>query len=160
MSRPSIGWSVGAAALLGVLIFSEPALAQFADSTRRSMGNLAPNPSRRSMGNLNPNPSQRSMGNLRPEIRQSQTPESLDSGSATVVLPNPHYPGYYHRPGYYYGPRAVYPGYGSYVYPYGYASDYHHPLGYYHGYYVAPPPLFMPAQTLFGPQATRRFMGR
>ncbi|NLD95457.1 MAG: hypothetical protein GX639_22630 [Fibrobacter sp.] len=160
MSRPWIGWSVGAAVLLGVLIFSELALAQFADSTRRSMGNLAPNPSRRSMGNLAPNPSRRSMGNLLPETRRSPAPESSDSGSATVVLPNPYYPGYYYSPGYYYAPYAVYPGYGPYVYPYGYARDYYHPRGYYHRYYVAPPPLFVPAQTLFGPQATRRFMGR
>ncbi|MGI6419965.1 MAG: hypothetical protein ACOX1P_30380 [Thermoguttaceae bacterium] len=159
MSRPWIGGAVGAAALLGVLIFSELALAQFADSTRRSMGNLDPNPSRRSMGNLDPNPSRRSMGNLRPETRQSQAPESLDSGSATVVVPNPYYPGYYYSPGYYYAPRAVYPGYGPY-YPYGYARDYYWPRGHYYRYYVTPPPLFVPAQTLFGPQATRRFMGR
>ncbi len=147
MSRPRIGWSVAAVALLGVLIFSELALAQFADSTRRSMGNLDPNPSRRSMGNL------------RPETRKSQSPESSDSGSATLVVPNPYYPGYYYSPGYYYAPYAVYPGYGPY-YPYGYARDYYWPRGHYYRYYVVPPPLFVPAQTFFGPQATRRFMGR
>jgi hypothetical protein len=57
-------------------------------------------------------------------------------------------PGYYggdYLPGYGYG-------YGHYPYPYGYPHlHWHGPLYY--------PPVYMPAENLFGPQATRRFLG-
>lgn len=155
MCRSRIGLAWGVAVLAGVLISSELAMAQFADSTRRSMGNL------------NPNPSRRSMGNLRPEVEQSQTHQPSGSGIGTVAVPSPFYPGYsyspgyyYYDPGYYYVPGAVYPGYGPYAYRYGYPRNYHYPPGYYYRYYTVPPPMLVPSQMLFGPQATRRFMGR
>lgn len=147
MRRAWIGGAIGVAALVWVLISSELVVAQFADSGRRSMGNL------------NPNPPRRSMGNLRPEAERSQTPQQPGSGSVTVVTPNPYYPGYYYDPGYYYAPYGVYPGYVPYGYPYGYARNYYYVPGYYYRYYALPP-VVLPWQMFYGPQATLRFMGR
>jgi hypothetical protein len=100
----------------------------------------------------------RSTGNLRPDsptggraIQGSNRGQSAPGPS--VVIPPPAYyayPRYRRYPGYYrYYPRGSYGYYPYYGVPYGYRS-------YRYGYR---PPIFLPAETLYGPRAMRRFMG-
>lgn len=65
------------------------------------------------------------------------------------------YPNYSYDP--YYGYGYSYDSYGSYGYPYQYPYSYSTP--YYNNYYYNPPPIFMPAEQLFGPLAVQRFLG-
>ena len=99
------------------------------------------------------NDHRRSMGNLRPD---SYTAGQAVHGSGrispqqrtrTVVVPQPYYvnPSYH----YYHGYPSYYPRYYGYYPQYGYG---------YRGY-MYPPPVAIPAETLYGPQAVRRFMG-
>ena len=105
--------------------------------------------------------SRRSMGNLRPDSYTAgqavQGSGRFSSpGAPAVVVPQPYYRSYPH-PRYYQRYRPYYnPG------VYGYYPDYSVPY-YYGGYgyrgYGYLPPVFLPAETLYGPQAIRRFMG-
>jgi len=99
----------------------------------------------------------RSMGNLRPEANtagraiQGSTPYRAPSRSR-VYAPSPVYP---------YGSGYVPYGSGYGYYPpyQGYYPTYRgYPRGYYRGY-LYPPPIYLPAERLYGPQAVKRFMG-
>ena len=72
--------------------------------------------------------------------------------TTTIVIPQPYY---YRVPySYYYGPyRPYYPG------GYGYYPRYVAPYSYYGPRYIYPPPVAIPAESLYGPRAVRRFMG-
>ena len=110
---------------------------------------------RRSMGNLRPSQPdldlRRSMGNRRP-LSSVEGPAPHGNGANGVRLddvigprhPRKHrYHGHRYRPHYYppYGhPYYVYPPYYGYRYPY-YA------------------PIYIPAETMYGPQALKRFLG-
>ena len=111
-----------------------------------------------------PDDTRRSMGNLRPDHRtaapaiQGSPPPRVGIRRRPVpYLPPPNYvvpyPGY--GPGYWYDEPYYPPGYGydpylPYPYPY--------PPPYYWGpRYI--PPVFIPAERLFGPEAMKRFMG-
>jgi len=87
----------------------------------------------------------RSMGNLRP------TPPAAQGTNRTIiVVPQPYYIGY--GSPYYPGYRPYYPG------GYGYYPYYQVPYPYYRGPIVYPP-IYVPAEPLYGPRALRRFMG-
>ena len=85
----------------------------------------------------------RSMGNKRPTPPATQGPNRT-----VIVVPQPYYGGYGHP--YYHGPH--------YPHGFGYYPYYHAPSPYYRGPIVYPP-IFVPAETLYGPRALRRFMG-
>lgn len=106
----------------------------------------------------------RSAGNLRPEsrtaggaIQGSPPPASSSSAQRYVPAPAVVYPyspyssGYYYPPGY--GYPSPYYGYNYYRRPYGYR------VPRYYGGYLYAPPVYLPSQRLFGPQAVKRFMG-
>ena len=100
----------------------------------------------------------RSMGNLRPDSytagRAVQGSNRFSpGGTRTVVVPQPYYGGYPHP----YGYRPYYRSYRPGVY--GYYPYYPTPYPYYYRPYVYPPPVFIPAETLYGPRAMRRFFG-
>jgi len=113
------------------------------------------NDHRRSMGNLRPD--HRTAG---PAIQGSPPPESSRRQGRMHHRPaHPgHYPSYdygyghgysdpYYRPGYRYHPYRV-DTFTSYPYPA------HPPY-----YWRYPPPIYLPAETLYGPEAVKRFMG-
>jgi hypothetical protein len=105
------------------------------------------NDHRRSMGNLRPD--HRTAG---PAIQGSPPPRSERHRRWRPSHPvrpgyHPHYGhgyGYYYPPGYVYDPYYVYPP------PYPPYSPY---------YWRYPPPVYLPAETLYGPEAVKRFMG-
>lgn len=137
MVRRMILLSLGAATLVFVLAMSSEAFAQFSDAQRRSTGNKNPSPPRHSPGNFPPGqPNYYSSHG-----QQSSGSRGQSSGSTTVVVPNPYYPGWYYPavPAY---PVPVYPPYGrGHVYVpapgYYYAPSYN-PYYYRPGYYVVP----------------------
>jgi len=121
----------------GVLIAVEALAADPADDYRRSMGNLRPD-----------------SRTAAPAIQGSPPPRS--SGSAQRVVPAPSYGYPTYHPGYSpYYPGYSYPSYGYYP---NYSRYYRYPRVYYRGY-LYPPPVYLPAERLYGPQAVRRFMG-
>lgn len=134
MFRRVIGVILGIA-VLAVALGSEAAWGQSTDMSRRSMGNLSADPPRRSMGNFPPgHPNYYSEHGVQPSHSDRRS-----SGRATVVIPNPSYPGWYYPavPAY---PVPVYPPYGrghiyvpapGYYYSPGYVPYYYRP-----GYYV------------------------
>jgi len=92
----------------------------------------------------------RSMGNLRPSTPPSQTPQSPPAAGHRHRH-NPSYAPYYPRyGGVYRDPYYHDPYYDNYDYRYGYP---HRRPRYYRG------PVFLPAETLYGPGAVQRFMG-
>lgn len=113
----------------------------------------------RALGDDASSDSRRSMGNLRLDSREAgQAIQGVQprgtTRSRTVVVPRPVYPYGGYSP-YYSGYPGYYsPGYGYYPYPpsYGYPR-------FYHRGYLYPPPVYLPAERLYGPQALRRFMG-
>lgn len=127
MLRPTILLKAGVAALVVFLAAGAEAMGQFSDSQRRSIGNLDPNPPRRSMGNFPPGQPNYDSSPRRPSSNsQGQSP-----GGATVVVPNPYYPGWYYPPVPAY--RApVYSPYGRVYVP---APGYYYAPGYYPYYY-------------------------
>ena len=129
MFRPAIFSGLGIAVLAIVFAWSGEACSQSSDSTRRSMGNLHPDPPRRSMGNFPPG-----QPNYYSQQRsQSSGSQGRSSGGTTVVVPNPYYPSWYYPavPAY---PVPVYPPYGrGHIYvP---APGYYYGPGYYPYYY-------------------------
>jgi hypothetical protein len=103
------------------------------------------------------NDSRRSMGNLRPDAytagRAIQgSNRVLRRGTPTLVIPRPQ-PYYGYAYPYYYGYDPYYPP------VYGYRPYYRAPYPYYSRGYVYPPLIAVPAETLYGPRAVRRFMG-
>ena len=134
MLRPAIFVGLGVTALVFMLVLNDEAFAQSSSSHRRSTGNKNPNPPRRSMGNFPPGqPNYYSNQGRRSSGSQGQL-----SGRATVVVPNPYYPGWYYPavPAY---PVPVYPPYGRghvYVPAPGYYGPGYYP--YYRPGYVVP----------------------
>ena len=128
MLRPAIflGSVVGMFVLLFAL--SGEAFGQSSNDHRRSMGNKSSNPPRRSMGNF-PSGQPNYYSN---QGRRSSGSRGYSRGGATVVVPNPSYPGWYYPavPAY---PVPVYPPYGN-GYTYVPAPGYYAP-GYYPYYY-------------------------
>lgn len=112
---------------------------------------------RRSMGNLRPD-----HRTARPAIQGSPPPRQRTDHDPTYVPPYPgqhdyaygfgQYPAYGHGPSYKYD---RYPSAWDYG-PYHPRRRYRHPRYPYWGY---PPPLYIPAEALYGPQAVMRFMG-
>lgn len=111
------------------------------------------NDHRRSMGNLRPD--HRTAG---PAIQGSPPPQSRshrDRRSHHPVHPG-HYPGNNYGYGYYdqyYPPAYGYDPYYARPYP-GYSYPAYSPY-----YWRYPPPIHIPAETLYGPEAVKRFMG-
>ncbi|MHB8898679.1 MAG: hypothetical protein ACYC6Y_08030 [Thermoguttaceae bacterium] len=135
MLQRALFWAFSVAAVAVILAAGEQASAQSQDSNRRTDSD------RRTMGNLNPNPPRRSPGNFPPgqpnyysqQGNQSSGSRGPSSGTGSVVVPNPSYPGWYYPavPAY---RVPVYPPYGSgsiYV-P---APGYYYGQGYYPYYY-------------------------
>jgi len=104
----------------------------------------------------------RSMGNLRPDnptafpaIQGSNRPHAIARPNAPAPQPSvnpgvgvyPVYPRY----------RVYYPP--AYGYGYGYPAPYYGYPPYYYGYRYYYGPVFVPAETMYGPAAVRRFMG-
>lgn len=129
MFRSAIGVSLGIV-VLELALGGGPAWGQSSNMGRRSMGNLSADPPRRSMGNF-----PAGHPNYYSE-HGAQSPRSGrgSAGRATIVVPNPSYPGWYYPavptyrvPVYPYGPGYIYapaPGY----YPYYYSPWYYrHP---------------------------------
>jgi len=102
---------------------------------------------RRSMGNLR-HGSGHAAGGL-PHAATHHRPHAVPYHREYVCY-RPYYGRAYRHP-YPYEPYAYDAGYPGYGYPY--------PYPYYPPYYYHPPPLFIPAETLYGPQAVRRFFG-
>jgi len=162
MMRPSL-LALAVGLLLATAIAAQHAQAQNEpDNTRRSMGNLHPDSytagrathgSNRATRRSSTDNSRRSMGNLHPD---SYTAGRATHGSnratrptnTVIVAPTPYYPRYnpYHHRRY----QPYYSG-GYGYYPY-------YPTPYYRPRYVYPP-VVVPAETLYGPRAVRRFMG-
>ena len=101
----------------------------------------------------------RSMGNLRFDDNtagraiQGSTP--YNGGNRAFFVPGATRGNYPVRQ--YYAPSPY--GYGYYPsYNNGYYPQYGYSRGYYRGYFY-PPPIYLPAERLYGPQAMRRFMG-
>ncbi len=143
--------------LLAAIVFSVAALGAgwcWAQGTnndlRRSMGNLRPS---RPTPNL-----RRSMGNLLPEngsAGQAARARQARSARSSPVVVAPVYPGGCYDRGYGYYP----PGYGSYYGPRYYPGYYSvYPRVYYGSPYYYLPPVAFPAEQLFGPRASLRFM--
>lgn len=100
-----------------------------------------------------------SMGHPRPDADpggraiQGSTPQNAGGHNNDSFVPGATLAGYPVRRHY-----VPYP-YGDGYYPrYSHSPYYHYPYGYYRGY-LYPPPVYVPAERLYGPQAMRRFMG-
>lgn len=113
-----------------------------------------PRNARRSMGNLRANPP--AVRDAQP-LAQPRRPEMQAPRHGRHLYRHPPVGGVYRYP--YSSGRYVY----GYDYPYDYRYDPYWPGGYYpypayHGRYYLPP-LYLPAEELYGPQAVKRFMG-
>jgi len=129
MMRPSL-LALAVGLLLATAIVAQHAQAQNEpDNTRRSMGNL--------------HPDSYTAGRATHGSNRSTRPTNT-----VIVAPTPYYPRYnpYHHRRY----QPYYSG-GYGYYPY-------YPTPYYRPRYVYPP-VVVPAETLYGPRAVRRFMG-
>ena len=129
----------GAALVAGVLGGQRASAQQSSDDLRRSMGNLRPD---------HPTAAPAVQGSNRYRYRRSQN-------RGPVVQPQVYnryqYPAYYPNSGWnnrYYAPNYGYNPYYGYPYP----SRYYRGPRYY-------PPVVIPAERLYGPQAVQRFMG-
>ena len=137
----------------------------------------APKPAAKSVA-VKPKPDRAAAAKTEPAKRLPSVQPRHDRAKPSHPGPEqPRYVGPWYRRPYYAGyrnPYGYYPygSYNPYGYAYGYTSDPYgsgYPYGYSYGYtpYVPytpyawpyPPPVFMPAELLYGPQAMLRFMG-
>jgi hypothetical protein len=144
MRRTLLATAIGAIVVAALL--AQQAVAQAApDHARHNAGNVHPHQHAAGHALQGAGHAVQGPGRFAPRGRSAVV--------VPVVVPRVYYGGY---PGYYGAYQPYYGGYGYYPYysaPYPYYAA---PYPYYGGYLY--PPVSIPASTLFGPSATRRFM--